>query len=216
MSKIQNPQDPNLSTLVADLNLILQVFSPTNSTSEKQRVVPTRAQPGGSDVPTVLDQPVIIPSAPLTDSHPTDSRARAKCKAIKGRKTTEDAYIPLSRASCPKSFLHVYKYVGKHFTDEQDKQAVLQFQVTKIVTPKNFKKPSVPFFMYFDTEKFTSAPLLQEDYEFTPCAEFVKRKKKTGVLSYPKFILWDATTGASDKNPLLLPQQFFTQPAKRT
>ena len=163
--------------------------------------MPTHAQLGGSEFPTVPTQPVTIPSAPLSDSHPTDSRARAKRKAIKGRKTAEDAYIPLSRASCPKSFLHVYKYVGKHFTDEQDKQAVLQFQVTKIVTPKNFKKPSVPFFMYFDTAKFTSAPLLQEDYEFTPCAEFVKRKKNTGVLSSPKFILWDTVTGTSSKTP---------------
>jgi hypothetical protein len=95
----------------------------------------------------------------------------------------------------------VYKYVGKYFTDEQDKQAVLKFQVTKIVTPKNFKKPDVPFFMYFDTEKYTSAPLLQEDYEFTPCAEFVKRKKNTGLLTSPKFILWDTVTGASTTPP---------------
>jgi len=49
--------------------------------------------------------------------------------------------------------------------------------------------------------KFNSAPLLQEDYEFTPCAEFVKRRKGTGAFFSPKFILWDATTDASDKNP---------------
>ena len=201
LSKIQNPQDPNFSTLVADLNLLLQVFSPTNPTSEKQRVVPTRAQLGGSEVPTVPILPVTIPSAPLNDSHPTDSRARAKRKAIKGRKIAEDAYIPLSRASCPKSFHHVFKYVGKHFTDQQDKQAVLHFQVTKIVTPKNFKKPNVPFFMYFDTDKFNSAPLLQEEYEFTPCAEFLKRRKFTGALYSPQFILWDSEAAASEKTP---------------
>ena len=209
LSKIQNPQDPNFSTLVADLNLILQVFSPTNSTSEKQRVVSTRAQLGGSEVPTVPTQPVIIPSAPPNDSHPTDSRARAKLKAIKGRKLAEDAYIPLSRASCPKSFLHVYKYVGKHFTDEQDKQAVLHFQVTKIVTPKNFKKPNVPFFMYFDTDKFISAPLLQEDYEFTPCAEFLKRRKRTGALYSPDFILWDSEAASSENTPPAPAEIFF-------
>jgi hypothetical protein len=71
-----------------------------------------------------------------------------------------------------------FKYVGKLFIDTKDN---LHFQVTNIVTQRAGNKGYTPFFKYFDTSKFSSAPSLEEDLEFTPCSEFVKKRQATGV-----------------------------------
>ena len=93
-----------------------------------------------------------------------------------------------------------FDYIGKSFTDTDDS---LHFQITKIVTPKSSsKKTQHLFYRYFDTSKFPSAPTLEQDFEHTPCSEFVKKRRPGGTLYSPEFIQWDAASTAS-VTPLL-------------
>jgi len=172
--------DPSLLQLSSDMHSLLRIFSLTH-TSQEQRV---------EKVPIVLVSPTpaatpLLP--PISNSpsptgieiHPTDSRARARRQETRDRNTAADVYYFLAKKDCPRDYLIFFDYLGKEFTDTDDD---LHFQLTNIVVPAAQPKKGAaltPFFRYYDTDKFVSSPLLESDFEHTPCAEFIKFRRST-------------------------------------
>jgi hypothetical protein len=103
-----------------------------------------------------------------------------------------------------------FPYIGKSFTDTDDD---LHFQITKIVVQCNshLKHPKL-FFRYFDTEKFVSTPLLESDYEHTPCSEFVKKRRNTGTLYSPTFIVWDTVDSSAGNAQIFFAPELPSSP----
>ena len=202
---LNNPNyahDPALQQLLAGIRAteIAQAFAspdaPAPSVTEPaptQRVaVPAQSQRVADTTP-----------AP----HPTEStaRQRQRIKAAETKELRENPnahfYKPMPRISLVKKFKPFYDYRGLCFTDTMDKQ---RFQITDIVTPtapkvkrvkrgrENRQPVAVPYFKYFDTSKFTSAPLRTTDYEFTPCVEIVGWDRTAKTFSrVPRHIVWD-------------------------
>ena len=172
------PPNGTLSQLSTDLHAILASgrFTPT-----EQRVFPSSIDP----LPTDLTSSSASLPGP---SHPTDSRARQRRQDARALKLPKDQYTVLDRKSCSKKNLLYFGYLGQGFTDTDDR---LHFQITKIVTllSSNAHHPT-PFYRYFDTNKFKSAPTLESDYEHTPCSEFVKIRRHSKASYSPAFINW--------------------------
>jgi hypothetical protein len=100
-------------------------------------------------------------------------------------------YTIVSRAACSPHDKHFFDYIRKTFTDTDDD---LHFQITNIVIlRKSHQKNPTIFSRYFDTAKFHSAPLSEYDYEQTPCSEFIKKRRGTGIIFSPPFIVWDTS-----------------------
>jgi len=101
----------------------------------------------------------------------------------------------VSGVACSKHDKYFFDYIGKTFTDTDDN---LHFQITNIVILCNShqKNPTL-FFRYFKTAKFPTAPLIEHDYENTPCSEFVKKRRGTGIIFSPPFIVWDTPNSSA-------------------
>ena len=177
--------DPSLQQLIADAR--------TSLPAPSQRVAdPVPIQRVVSDIPP---------------PHPTESTARER-KSIKATEQAEQRanptghfYKPLPRNKAAKDNLPFYEYKGRSFTDTDDNT---HFQITDIVISTAAGTPSTkrgrggripapsPFFKHFDTTLFSSAPLLANDYEYTPCAEVVCwNNRRHRYCSTPKHIKWD-------------------------
>jgi hypothetical protein len=180
---------PTSEKLISDIDSLKSHFLKIVPAQE-QRVVAT---PSNSTPP----EPLIIstslaPSTTPETPHPTDSRARAKKASARSEKILEDTYRPLTRTGASQHERIFFDYIGKSFTDTDDD---LHFQVTKVVIPKSPSKSTTPLFQYFDTSKFPRAPVLEQQFEYTPCSEFIKRRKKNrNAIFSPDFIIWDEET----------------------
>ena len=178
-----------LSQLAGDMHTLVEKFSPTDSSTEQRVATPaTLTLPMSvSPPPTVLFQEA---------SHPTDSRTRAR-KALLSPSSDncQQQYTFVSRNACSHHEQHFFDYIGKSFTDTDDN---LHFQITKIAILQHAttKHPKL-FFRYFDTAKYSSPPSLASAYEYTPCSEFVKRRKGTGSFFSPPFIIWDTMNSSA-------------------
>jgi len=204
--------NPSYSTDPATQQLLTRLLSigttqPTDSPATSQRVI--EAAPAQR--------------VPLTPSeHPTKStaRERSKIKAAEKKEQREDPtsqyYKHLPRKELSKTQKLFYSYNGCCFTDTDDK---LHFHITDIVqstaTPQKSKKRGkthklkavVPFYKYYDTSKFSSAPLRTADYEYTPCDEIVQWHYTEKRFSFnPKHIQWDDASTASNSVTLPAPR----------
>jgi hypothetical protein len=127
--------------------------------------------------------------------HPTEPQTRAaKKKSSRAASSDSNQYKLAKKQTVPKQEQVFYDYVGRSFTDTDDHS---HFQITRIVVPtkppaKNKKR--VLFFQFFDTNKFTAAPLDENDYEHTPCREMIRWNSKTKeFISAANYISWDST-----------------------
>ena len=196
--------DPIFSQLTSDLHSLLQFFKPHSP--QEQRVLtistPVSGEVHPPPIPTFPPpplNPLSPPFLPANISHPTDSKARARKAAKRAGKLVADQYQLLARKDCPRKDQVFYNYLGKSFTDIEEDE---HFQITKIVFPIQPPKKGqsiAPFFRYFDTKKFSSAPALEPDYEHTPCAEFVKRRRGSNIIFFPNFIKWDIPSASNTR-----------------
>ena len=169
-----------LEQLANDMHILVKKFSTTESSSEQRVVTPTTL----TSLP-----PAPAPSAPLLEIPHSHEFPLVQ-------------YTSVSRAQCPKQHQHFFNYIGKTFTDTDDG---LHFQITKIVTLRtSHQKHPTLFFRYFDTSKFSKAPSNEKDYENTPCSEFVKKRKSTGIHFSPPFIIWDTPTSSAGSATIFL------------
>ena len=195
LSKQPHSDSAVLEQLTADMHILVDKFSSTQSSTEQRVVTPTILTSSPS---------ATAPSAPILEAfHPTDSKARAKKAAVPHPPDVIlTQYTIVSRTACSPHNKHFFDYIGKTFTDTDDN---LHFQITNIVTLRESRqKHPTLLFRYFDTAKFHSAPVFEYDYEQTPCSEFVKKRHGTGILFSPPFIIWDTPISSAGNATIFL------------
>ena len=205
-----------LCQLASDMHaLMLQVQQQPQQ--QQQRVLPVEIDPCTTQqaqrvLPVEIDPCKTQPAQRVGEAatyHPTSSRSRARKKASRQHAEQADKYTTQAKLRYMATHRVFFDYVGKGFTDTDDN---IHFQITKVVIPIQSPKGKAvrPFYRYFDTAKFTSAPVLEADYEHTPCAEMIiwSRKDKCHK-NHPKYLRWDTTAQAystfhsSPSDPLL-------------
>jgi hypothetical protein len=129
--------------------------------------------------------------------HPTEPKSRAEKKKSSKNSSSSNSnnqYKLAKKNSVPKPEQAFYDYVGRSFTDTDD---MMHFQIARIVTPikpSATKNRQVLFYQYFDTSKFTAAPIDENDYEHTPCSEMIRYNRKLKQFITPaKYMSWDST-----------------------
>jgi len=51
-------------------------------------------------------------------------------------------------------------------------------------------------------DKFSTAPPTESQYEHTPCTEFIKKRRQTGIIFSPEFIVWETPLSAAHISPI--------------
>jgi len=197
LSARPHTENSTLSQLATDMHSLMQEFS-NPVPPQEQRVIDQHVHP----IETLVlpaEQRVVAQPVPLPDTHPTDSSTRPRRNKSSDSPASDQYKIISSRDAHAKD-KHFFPYIGQSFTDTDDN---LHFKITTIVAPCNsFAKNPCLYYRYFDMDKFSTAPPNESQYEHTPCKEFIKQRRLTGIIFSPEFLVWDNHLSASHTSPI--------------